>query len=68
MSILEYLNRKDKLTNTRFIITPEGKGLFIEDGIPFTRDEFRRKYPTPASLVLNNGANCDKTKSFLGAD
>jgi len=68
MSILEYLNRKDKLTNTRFIITPEGKGLFIEDGIPFTREEFRHKYPLPLSLISHNGDNCDKTKSYLSTE
>lgn len=68
MEMDEYLFRKDKLANTRFRITEEGKGFYVEDGILYTREEFRRKYPTPASLVLNNGANCDKTKSFLGAD
>lgn len=68
MSIIEYLNRKDKLTNTRFLITPEGKGLFIEDGIPFTREEFRQKYPLPISFVSHNSANADGSKSYLGTD
>lgn len=68
MQMDEYINRRDKLTNTRFIITPEGKGLFIEDGVPFTREEFNRKYPLPVSMVLYNGENSDKTKSYLRTD
>ncbi len=68
MDIKTYLTRKDKLTNTRFIITPEGKGLFIEDGIPFTRDEFKHKYPLPMSFVSHNCGNADGTKSYLNTD
>ncbi len=68
MDIKTYLTRKDKLTNTRFIITPEGKGLFIEDGIPFTRDEFKHKYPLPMSFVSHNCGNADGTKSYLSTD
>jgi len=68
MTIAEYLDRRDKLTNTLFIITSDGMGYYVENHKLYSREEFRRKYPTPASLVLNNGENCDKTKSFLGAD
>jgi hypothetical protein len=68
MKISEYIDRRYKLTNTRFIITPEGKGLFIEDGIPFTRDELRHKYPLPLSLVSHNCGNADGTKSYLNTD
>jgi len=68
MDIKTYLIRKDKLINTRFIISETGKGFFIEDNKLYTREEFRQKYPTPASLVLNNGENCDRTKSYLSAD
>lgn len=68
MRISEYIDRRDRLTNTRFIITPEGNGLFIEDGIPFTREEFNRKYPLPISFVSHNAENSDKTKSYLHTD
>jgi len=68
MTIAEYLDRRDKLLNTLFIIGTDGVGHYVENHKLYTKEEFRRKYPTPASLVLNNGQNCDKTKSFLGAD
>lgn len=68
ISALEYVRRKDILNNTLFVITPTGRGYFVEDGEYYTREEFKRKYPLPASLVTNNKVNADKTKSFLGAD
>lgn len=68
MSIAEYLDRRDKLTNTLFIIGTDGIGHYVENHKLYTKEEFRRKYPTPDSLVLNNCENCDKTKSYLGAD
>jgi len=68
MTISEYLDRKDRLTNTRFVITETGNGFFVEEGKMYTREEFRQKYPTPVSLAINNGINCDKTKSYLGTD
>jgi hypothetical protein len=68
MTIAEYLDRRDRLTNTLFIINSDGQGYYVEDHKMYTREEFRRKYPTPVSLAVNNGVNCDKTKSFLGTD
>lgn len=68
MKISEYIDRRDKLVNTKFIITSQGNGVFIEDGIQFTREEFNKKYPLPVSFVMHNSENSDKTKSYLHTD
>ncbi len=68
MSILEYLNRKDKLTNTRFIINEKGNGFYVEDEKQYTREAFNKKYPLPISLIINNKANYDKSRDFLIVD
>lgn len=65
MQMDEYISRRDKLTNTRFVITPQGKGLYIEDGMLFTREEFNRKYPLPVSLIMHNGSNADGSKKLF---
>lgn len=68
MKISEYIDRRDKLTNTLFIISSDGEGHFVENHKLYTREEFNRRYPLPVSLVLYNGENSDKTKSYLHTD
>lgn len=64
----EYIFRRDKHTNTRFVISPTGDGRYIEDDVSYTRKEFNKKYPLPISLVFHNSANADGSKSYLGTD
>lgn len=68
ITIAEYCRRRDKLTNTPFIITETGKGFFVEDGIPYTRKEFEQKYPLPFSFVSYHKKGADTSRSFLETD
>lgn len=68
MSISEYINRTDKLLNTPFTITSTGKGYYNDNGVLYTREEFRRLYPLPVTLIGLNKLNCDHTKDFLRCD
>lgn len=68
MTIIEYITRTDKLLNTPFTITHTGKGYYNDNGTLYTREEFRRKYPLPVTLIGLNKVNCDHTKDFLKAD
>jgi len=68
MTITQYIDRKDKLNNTLYIITALGEGYFVESEQHYTREEFSKKYPLPLSLVSHNGDNCDKTKNYLHTD
>jgi hypothetical protein len=67
MLITEYIRRMDIRTNTLFSINAEGKGLFIEDGNAYTREEFYRKYPLPLDLAHKRD-NADKSKKWLQVD
>ncbi len=51
MEMNEYIQIKYTQLNTPFVITPEGKGYFVENGIRYTREEFEQKYPLPISVV-----------------
>jgi hypothetical protein len=64
MPTKEYLRRKDIQTNTLFRITPDGKGVYIEDGVSYTVKEFQDKYPLPITLVSYR-RNADRSRSFL---
>lgn len=68
MEMNEYISRRDKHTNTRFIISPTGDGRYVEDDVSYTRKEFSDKYPLPVSLVLHKKQNSDGTKNFLHTD
>ena len=68
MQISEYINRKEKLTNTHFTIGTDGKGHFWEDGKQYTRDQFSHRYPTPLKLFMNVKQNADGTKNWLTVD
>lgn len=68
MTIAQYIDRRDKLTNTLFIIQSDGKCYFVENNRMYTREEFNRKYPLPISFVSHTGENSDKTKMFLHTD
>lgn len=68
MNIKTYIERRDILSNTRFLITSSGEGYFLEDGEKFTRKEFAKRYPLPISFVFHNSANADGSKSYLGTD
>lgn len=68
MSISEYIDRRDKLTNTLFIISSDGDGYFVENHKLYTREEFNRRYPLPISFIAHTGENSDKTKRYLHTD
>lgn len=68
MKISEYIDRRNVLTNTLFIIHSDGNGYFVEGHKLYTREEFNRKYPLPVSLIMHNGENSDKTKNYLHTD
>lgn len=68
MSINEYITRSDKLLNTPFTITTTGKGYYNDNGTLYTREEFKRRYPIPVTLVMSKRGNADKTKRFLYED
>lgn len=68
ISTSEYVKRRDILTNTLFVITPTGKGYYVESEQLYTREEFNKKYPLPISLISNNKINSDHTKDYLLTD
>jgi hypothetical protein len=68
ITLVEYIYRREKLTNTLFVIAPTGKGFYVEDGKQYTREEFTKKYPLPVSFVCHNKKNADTTKSFMETD
>lgn len=69
MSVSEYIARREHIEyNTTFRITPNGKGFYVEGDKLYTREEFRRCYPMPVSLVTHNKPNFDSTQNFLHID
>lgn len=68
MKISEYIDRRDKLTNTLFLINSDGEGYYVENHKLYTREEFNRRYPLPVSLIMHNGSNADGSKNYLHTD
>lgn len=68
MTIVEYVDRRDKLTNTLFIIHSDGTSHYVENHRMYTKEEFSKKYPLPLSLISHNGDSCDKSKAYLHTD
>lgn len=68
MSISEYIDRRNKLTNTLFLINSDGIGYYVENHKLYTREEFERRYPLPVSLIMHNGSNADGSKNYLHTD
>jgi hypothetical protein len=66
MTVQKYLERTYMLKyDTTFRMTPEGEGVYILNGIEYTREELHRKFPLPVSLASNNKPNYDGTKNWL---
>jgi hypothetical protein len=65
ISFAQYVKNKEERTYTTFRILPTGEcGYMIGD--TFIKDEdFKKSYPLPGSLIMNNTQTLDGTKSWL---
>lgn len=65
MTFSQRLENEQKRIYTLFTIV-NGRGFYLENGIPYTRKEFEEKYPAP--LVVNSDPqfeDIDSTRKWM---
>lgn len=57
MTISQFLEVKDKVMNTTFVIKPNGKGYYLDNGQLIPKDRFEKWHQWPAIFkydIFNN--------------
>lgn len=61
--VAQYIQQKEKLVNTTFVIRPTGEGFFISEGVEYEEREFMRMN-APMLMPLARD-NYDRTKNWM---
>jgi len=64
MTFIERLHNEYKRLYTLFTIE-NGRGFYLENGVPYTREEFEKKYPVALIARPQEKENSDNTKQWM---
>jgi len=65
ISVYQYVKNKEERAYTTFRILPTGECGYVLGDTFIPDSDFKKSYPLPASLIVNNTHALDGTKNWL---
>lgn len=65
ISVVQYVKNKEERAYTTFRILPTGEAGYLIGDTLIPESDFKKSYPLPASLILNNSQALDGTKNWM---
>lgn len=65
ISVMQYVKNKEERTYTTFRILPSGEAGYMVGDTLIPESDFKKSYPLPASLIMNNTQTLDGTKNWM---